>query len=395
MRKAFKYVKNNIIHMDKTLLVICFILIVFGLFSIVSASTRESVVTYNLTLYYYFKQHLMMIGIGLIGGFIIINVPTNWYKYLSFFLYLTALILNAATFFYGDDKGRGNNNWLPIGKFNFQPSEISKPIIIVCLAVLFDVLYKSIRNKNNQKRYVGILVIVMTMLLIPFLVYRLQGDLGTALIILGIVGVLWIYSPLLRLDKFITSTLLTVFGLVFIIIVMATNNSNGLSEKQNERFDNFWSPCSHYETSGYQVCNAFIAINNGGLTGTGIGKSQQKYSYIPDPHTDMIFAIIAEENGLVACTIVFILLFLVIMRILSIANIADKIMNKYICIGVATYISLHIIVNLGGLFALIPLTGVPLPFLSYGGTFTISLLASLAIIQRIHIESKINYEKNF
>ena len=102
------------------------------------------------------------------------------------------------------------------------------------------------------------------------------------------------------------------------------------------------------------MCNAFIAINNGGLTGVGLGKSTQKYSYIPEPHTDMVFAIIAEENGVI----------------------------------VSTYCFLHIFTNFGGLFCIIPLTGVPLPFLSYGGSFTLSLVATFAIIQRIHIEMK-------
>lgn len=394
MRRALRYIKNNIVHMDKSLFVVCTILVIFGLFSIVSASTRESVVTYNLTLYYYFKQHLIMLAIGVVGGFLIINIPTKWYKYFAFFLYISALGLNIATFFSGDDKGRGNTNWLTIGGFQFQPSEIAKPIIIVCLAVLFEMLYKALRNKDNPKRYNGIALIVIVMLSIPFVVYKLQGDLGTALIIGGIVGIMFLFSPLLKIDKLYVLILLTVVGSLWLAGSTLFNKSNGLSEKQNERFDNFWAPCSHYETTGYQVCNAFIAINNGGLTGLGIGNSQQKYSYIPDPHTDMIFAIIAEENGLLRCTIVFILLFYVINKILILASVGNTIMNKYICLGVATYIMLHIVVNLGGLFAIIPLTGVPLPFLSYGGTFTISLIASLALVQRIHIESKMAYEKN-
>ena len=160
-----------------------------------------------------------------------------------------------------------------------------------------------------------------------------------------------------------------------------------LSKAQLSRFD-FFNPCSKYESTGYQVCNAYIAINNGGLTGVGLGKSTQKYSYIPEPHTDMVFAIIAEENGVLICSLIFIAYIIILYRILKLSMKTKKISNKYICIGVATYIFLHIFINLGGLFGVIPLTGVPLPFLSYGGSFTLSLIASLGIIQRIHIETK-------
>ena len=137
-----------------------------------------------------------------------------------------------------------------------------------------------------------------------------------------------------------------------------------------------------------KVCNAFIAINNGGITGVGLGKSTQKYSYIPEPHTDMVFAIIAEENGVIICSLIFIAYLIIIYRILKLSMRTKDLKNKYICIGVATYIFLHILINLGGLFGVIPLTGVPLPFLSYGGSFTLSLIATLAVVQRIHIEMK-------
>ena len=132
----------------------------------------------------------------------------------------------------------------------------------------------------------------------------------------------------------------------------------------------------------------FIDINNGGLFGSGIGNSKQKYSYIPEPHTDMVFSIIAEEQGFLFGSIILMLMFYVVYRVLKISANASTIRGKYICLGVASYIFMHMFVNLGGLFALIPLTGVPLPFLSYGGSFTLSLIISLAIVQRVNIETR-------
>ena len=126
----------------------------------------------------------------------------------------------------------------------------------------------------------------------------------------------------------------------------------------------------------------------GGLTGVGIGKSTQKYSYIPEPHTDMVFAILAEEYGFIVGAAIILIYAVLIYRLLMLSSRANTIRGKYMCLGIATYIMAHIVVNLGGLFGIIPLTGVPLPFLSYGGSFTLSLIVALGIAQRVHIETK-------
>ena len=120
----------------------------------------------------------------------------------------------------------------------------------------------------------------------------------------------------------------------------------------------------------------------------GIGKSKQKYSYISEPHTDSIFAIFVEEWGFIAAIFIFICYALVLGRVLTISSRAKTIRGRYITLGIAVYIFMHIFLNLGGLFGLIPLTGVPLPFLSYGGSFTICLMCSLTIVQRVCIETK-------
>ena len=182
--------------------------------------------------------------------------------------------------------------------------------------------------------------------------------------------------------------LITIGVIGAMLIVRLCITGYVLSNTQTSRLNNFFNPCSKYEQTGYQVCNAFIAINNGGALGVGIGKSTQKYSYIPEPHTDMVFSIIAEENGVMKCALIFFGYLIILYRILNLSMNTKTVRNKNICLGIGTYIFLHIFINLGGLFGIIPLTGVPLPFLSYGGSFMISLIASLAIVQRIHIEMK-------
>ena len=131
-------------------------------------------------------------------------------------------------------------------------------------------------------------------------------------------------------------------------------------------------------------------MNDGGLTGVGISKSKQKYSYIPEAYTDSIFAIIVEEDGLIIGLAVLILYFILILNILKVAKQSKTLRGRYICFGVACYLFAHVAFNIGGLLGLLPYTGVPLPLISYGGSFTISFIAALGVVQRINIENKQN-----
>ena len=223
-------------------------------------------------------------------------------------------------------------------------------------------------------------------MIIPAIIV-LQKDFGTLLIILFIIFMMFLASPILKIDKIKTFILMLVLG-VLALIVMYNSPNSILNEARLSRFTTFLDPCGNYENGGYQVCNSYIAINDGGLWGLGIGKSKQKYSYIPEPHTDSAFAIIAEEYGIYRSVFIFILYGILLYRIAIIGSKAASLRGRYICVGIISYIFIHIFVNLGGMFGLIPLTGVPLPFLSYGGSFVLSLIASLAIVQRICIESK-------
>ena len=214
----------------------------------------------------------------------------------------------------------------------------------------------------------------------------LQKDFGSMLILFSVFFVLFLSSPLLKIDKLKTFTFMIIVGLVG-ALAMYMGKGYILTEAQKARF-NFFDPCSRYETGGYQICNSFIAISDGGLTGVGVGHSKQKYSYIPEAHTDSVFAIIVEEYGLLFVTPIFLAYVFIIKRILNVSMNATTTRGRYMALGVACYIFFHIFINLGGLFGVIPLTGVPLPFLSYGGSFGLSLLISIAIVQRIHIENK-------
>ena len=376
-------IKVKFRDMDKVLLFITLILIIFGTLNIVTASSREAVINADANLFYYFFRHAIILFIGLVGFFIIIRVPTKNYKIFTKGLYLVFLGLNAYLLVKGVAT-RGAAGWIKLGFFNLQPSEFTKPLMILYLSILFETYEK--RLTNPKVKHDIVIWKILGYGLVPVGLVFLQKDLGTATILLLIFATLFISSPISKKEKFQSTIIVSVIAIILLFIKM-TFTGYILSDTQMSRFD-FYNPCSKYETSGYQVCNAFIAINSGGLTGVGLGKSTQKYSYIPEPHTDMVFSIIAEENGLIICTLIFIAYIIILYRLISLSLKTKNVKNRYICLGTAMYIFAHILINLGGLFGIIPLTGVPLPFFSYGGSFTLSLIAILTVIQRIHIEYK-------
>jgi cell division protein FtsW len=256
--------------------------------------------------------------------------------------------------------------------------------MIIALSLAFEHFYKRFRNPEI-KHYTEIVIVLFIGCLIPLFIF-LQKDFGTMLILLSIFIILFLTSPILKKEKLATIAGTSILIVVGCIILYAVNGYI-LTSTQLGRFT-FWNPCERYETGGYQICNGFIAINEGGLFGVGIGKSTQKLSYVPFPHTDSVFAIFIEEQGLLGATIVLIAYLYIIKRIIKISSEASTIRGKYMALGIAVYMFMHIVINLGGLFGLIPLTGVPLPFFSWGGTFMICMMGSLAIVQRINIETK-------
>jgi len=382
--KPIKKAIRTFSDMDKVLFFTSLILIIFGSLNIVTASSREAVVNADANMFYYFFKHIIILVISLVAFLIVLKIPTKDYKKWLPLIYIAVFGMNLFLILKGVAT-RGANNWIDLGFMKVQPSEFAKPTLILTMSLMFQMYFKRLKDVR-EKHDIIIWKIIGFGLIFPILVF-LQKDLGTAIILFGIFAVLFVFSPISRSEK-IKASLISIGILAILLVARLSITGYILSGAQTSRLNNFFDPCSKYEDTGYQVCNAFIAINNGGLTGVGLGKSTQKYSYIPEPHTDMVFAIIAEENGVLVCSLIFMAYLIIIYRILKLSMKTKRLSHRYICIGVATYFFLHILINLGGLFGIIPLTGVPLPFLSYGGSFTLSLIMTFAVIQRIHIEMK-------
>ena len=375
-----KLINKTLKDMDKILLLITTLLFIFGLFNIVTASSRAAVIRYNTSLYSYFFKQLVSIIVGLVATIFILKIPTKKYGYFGVAFYIIVLFLLLYVLFFVTEQ-QGSKNWIVIKGFGtIQPSEFAKPAMIIMVSFMFEKMFKNLRNPNIN-HYNSIAKILFIGGLYPAIIF-LCKDLGTMIVITVIFGVLFITSPILKQEK------IRIIGTVIFvgILILLFKGSSIFTPAQLSRF-NFFDPCNDYYEGGYQICNGFIAINEGGLFGSGIGESKQ-VSYIPESHTDSVFAIIAEEYGLIICTLIFLAYLVVFFRIFKLSSRTSTIKGKYICLGIGVYIFLHFLINLGGLFGIMPLTGVPLPFLSYGGSYTLSLMISLAIVQRIHIETE-------
>lgn len=369
---------------DKPLLILTLICLVFGVMMVGSASSLKAYMKYSDS-YFYFKRQLLFIIIGLIGSFIVIKVQIKKWM-LPVVGAAIAVMLALIWVLLKGEVSNGITGWLFIGGFGIQPSEFAKTVLILFMALVFDKLMK-IRNLSN----VGKVLPFILPLIYMFLIFE-QPDFGTMVVLAGITGIIFLMIPYDGKTKFIMVTF-TIISVLLLALTMAVTGK-GLSDSQVSRF-NFKDPCTRYrEKTGYQVCNGYIAINSGGLLGSGYGNSKQKYLYLPEAHTDFIFAIIIEEMGLIVGIVMLLIYFIIIWRILMIGKKSYNLQGSIICYGVAVYIALHIIINLGGALGLIPLTGIPLPFYSYGGSFMINLLVCLAFVQRVSVENKIFEQKH-
>lgn len=371
MKKIFQ-------RMDKTVLFLSIIMFAFGLIMVLSASSMESYMRYGFSPYHYFIRQAIFLGVGIIPFIFIIAFPTSKYRHLiNLAIFIIVGLLFGLTLW--GSVAKNAQSWFSIGPFNVQPSELSKIIIIMFLAIYYD-------NHKDDLDNQWTLIKPLLLCIVIFVLVAIQPDLGTA----GIIALLTIFIfyavPMSKKTRNIYNRIF-LGGILVILSILLVTGGSFLRSYQAERL-NFTDPCERYqEESGYQLCNSFIAFKNGGMTGQGIGESTQKYLYLPESYTDFIFPIIVEECGLIVGIIILVIYLILLYKIIKIARNATNIHNSLIAYGVFAYIFLHILVNLGGVMGLIPLTGVPLPYLSYGGSYTICLMIAIALVERVAIET--------
>ena len=374
--------KDIIKNLDKPLFLISLILFVLGLIMVFSASNVTSYMNGGSPYAYFIRQGLFLL-VSFILCIFIIKFNTKFYGIISNLLLIAIVLVMILLLVYGSATNNAVS-WFYVGSFGIQPSEFIKIVMIVFMARFYEVHEKRLNN------WVVAIIPLLIGIIITFLI-MIQPDLGTAIIFALLTGIIFLSSPVAKRIK--ANIILLLVGMVIVgVLAIIMTGGSFLQERQIERF-NFTRPCDRLLDTGNQVCNGYIAINNGGLTGIGLGNSTQKYLYLPEPYTDFIFAVIIEELGLIVGIIIILAYIYLLYRILKIGRESYTNRGALICYGVAVYIFLHIAVNLMGLFGLMPMTGVPLPFMSYGGSFTLCLMVALTFVQRVNIETKLRDKK--
>ena len=375
--------KDIIKNIDKPLFILTLILFVLGLIMIFSASNVTSYMNGGSPYAYFLRQGMFLL-VSFIFCIFMVKFNTKFYGIMSNILLIVFVAVLILLLIYGKATNYAVS-WIQIGSFTLQPSEFIKIIMIVFMARFYEV-----HEKRLDNFFIAIIPLIIGVV-ITFLI-MLQPDLGTAIIFAALTGIVFFSSPVSKVIKIKVIALF--FGMCLVIgTVLIMSGGSILQARQLERF-NFTRPCDRLLDTGNQVCNGYIAINNGGLTGIGLGNSTQKYLYLPYPYTDFIYAVVVEELGLVVGIAIILAYLYLLYRILKIGRESYTNRGALLCYGVAVYIFLHVIVNLMGLFGLMPMTGVPLPFLSYGGSFTLCLMVSLAIVQRVNIENRLRDKKS-
>lgn len=338
------------------------LLLTIGLIMVLSAS---SVRAYSETgdSYAVVKRQLMWVAIGVPCAFVASRVSTSWVRGLAYPAFSISLLLLALTAKLGVE-ANGNTNWLALGPIQIQPSELAKLSLVIWAAHIY--ANKERRLKNLHQMLVPV---VPGMVLATTLVV-VGNDLGTALVFFALlIGMLWVVGAPTKL--FVVSLL----GVGSLALALAATNGERV-----QRLLNFWDPFKDFHGNGWQPAHGLYAMASGGIFGEGIGASQQKWGQLPEAYTDFIFAVLGEELGLVG-TLLVITLFLVIAYAgLRVARETRDPFVRYCTFGIVVWLLGQMIINVGMVLALLPVIGIPLPLVSYGGSSLLPTLSALGLV---------------
>lgn len=344
---------------DFILLAVVILLSLFGILFVYDASVIEAYRSFS-DKFFFVKQQLVWTMIGLFLAFTLSLVPYQvykkfgvWFFILSIFLLIIVLLPMFGT------KTLGAKRWISLGSMRLQPAELTKLALVMYLA--------SFLEKKRNFAQISVIVAVVAGLVM------LEPDLGTTVVLSSIAAGMYFLSGAPLLSFVILGVAGILMGSLFILT----------SEYRKARVETFLNPMQDPLGASYHIRQVLIALGSGGILGLGIGKSRQKYAYIPAATTDSIFAIIAEEIGFLGSLIIIFLFFTFIIRAFRIAKRAPDSFGQLLAGGIAVWLSVQTLLNLATMVALVPLTGVPLPFISYGGSSTVTNLAGVGVLLNI------------
>ena len=358
---------------DFFLFVITLVLILLGLIMVLSASAVTAAVRFN-DAYYFFKKQLLWAVIGLFAMMVAMRFNYEKLKELAVPLMVFSLACLVAVLLPGLGKTvKGSTRQLGFGFASFTPSELAKLAITLFFSRQFAINLEKI--KDFTKGLAPQLLIIGTICLLVML----QPDLGTTFVIAMTAFVLLLVAG----ARWEHIALLAALGLVFVVAAIFT------ADYRVDRFLAFLDPWKYSNSSGFQTIQSLYALGSGGLFGVGLGRSRQKFFYLPEQHTDFIFAILGEELGFLGVSLVLILFLLFAWRGFRIAWKAPDFFGSLLASGITSMIVLQAAVNIGVVSGSLPVTGIPLPFISFGGSSLIFTLTGVGLLLNISRYSKL------
>lgn len=353
-----------------------FLLIIIGFLSISSAVEINQVDSNALV---FLQRQAVSVVLGLLVVFILQAYDYRIFKEYAAVIYLLMIGLLSFTLLMGRTVA-GGKRWISIGPINFQPAELAKIMLILVLAAVID-------NNSDDMGYLKGMFWPSIIAFIPFVLVVLQNDLGTALVLF------FIYLVMLFAGGGNIKYMALVFGSGFLIIVliisahvMLDTPLPFLQEYQLNRLIVFINPDIDPFGSGYNIIQSKIALGSGRLTGKGLfAGTQNQLNFLPEKHTDFIFSVIGEEFGFMGSALVILLFLFLLWQFLKIAEEARDRYGYLVVIGITAMFLFHVLENIGMTMGIMPITGIPLPFISYGGTFMMTSLTAVGIIININL----------
>ncbi len=368
MKKEVDNMKKTSGNMDFGMFVITIILLCIGLVMVASASSYHSLIYYGNSNELFNKQLVFAI-IGVIAMIIISRIDYRKYKKWSYLAFIIASILLLLVITPLGVTRNGAQRWLGIGEtFQFQPSEIMKPVLVLAIATY---LSRNVKKLNNIKGYIVPIIMLLIVVLLMYLQKHMSG-----MLVLIVAAVSVIFASGIKLKFRAIAAGVLVIGMVGVAFVMA-------EDFRLQRILAFMNPEENLQDDNWQAAQSLYAIGSGGLFGRGLGQSRQKYLWLPEAQNDFIFSILGEELGFVGTTVVVCLFGFFIYKGYKIAMTCKDFYGSLIAAGITSVFAIQILINIAVVTCSMPVTGMPLPFFSYGGTSLFINLCSMGIILNI------------
>ncbi|MEW6001794.1 MAG: rod shape-determining protein RodA [Nitrospirota bacterium] len=365
----FNLDRRLIKNFDWLTLIVVLAIAIIGIITIYSATRPLPLEEQSV---FYIKQVFWLV-FGIISLFLVSLFDYIWLSRLSIYFYIIGIILLIGVLILGSS-GMGAQRWLSVGHFSFQPSEIFKLFYIIMLS-------QHLSSINGPLNTVSLLRIFLMIVLVPFSLLFKQPDLGTALIIF-LLFVLLVIVKGLHKKVAILFVILSLISLPFFGSIFW----EGLKDYQKSRIVAFMEPKEDLTGIGYHITQSKITVGSGGLIGKGyLEGTQGPFRFLPEKHTDFIFSVFAEEWGFLGSLLLLFLYLMIILRGVDTARTAKDEFGKFLALGITFMFSIYFFVNVGMTLGMMPVVGIPLPFMSYGGTALLSNLLAIGILINIRL----------